>query len=81
MMGGMLKWPVRLIAWMLILCVRAYQFMVRPLLAGTCKYLPTCSEYFVEAVGRHGPFRGGWLGLRRVLRCHPWGRGGFDHVP
>lgn len=80
-MHSISTWPARAIAWMLILCARAYQFAIRPLLVGSCKYLPTCSEYFIEAVHRHGPFRGGWLGFRRVFRCHPWGRGGFDPVP
>jgi len=65
----------------LILLARAYQLLIRPLLPASCKYLPTCSEYFIEAVQRHGPVRGGWLGFRRVLRCHPWCRGGIDPVP
>ncbi|MEK6642303.1 MAG: membrane protein insertion efficiency factor YidD [Planctomycetota bacterium] len=62
--------------------IRAYQFVMRPLLAGSCRFVPTCSEYVIEAVERHGPIRGGWLGVRRMLRCHPWGgASGYDPVP
>ncbi len=65
----------------MILLVRGYQCGLRPLLIGSCKFTPTCSEYFIEAVQRHGSARGGWLGLRRLLRCHPFGPGGYDPVP
>lgn len=71
----------RIVTLVLIFMVRAYQFTVRPLLAGACRYHPHCSEYFIEAVTRHGPLRGGYLGVRRIFRCHPWARGGFDPVP
>jgi putative membrane protein insertion efficiency factor len=71
----------RVVAAVLVLLIRAYQFALRPLLSGTCRFLPTCSEYAAEAVGRHGPWRGTWMALRRVARCHPWGGGGFDPVP
>jgi putative membrane protein insertion efficiency factor len=69
------------IGFLLILLVRAYQAVIRPLLIGSCKFCPTCSEYFIEAVHKHGPLRGGWLGIRRLLRCTPFGRGGIDPVP
>jgi len=65
----------------LIALVRGYQVGLRPLLIGSCKYCPTCSEYFIEAVQRYGPWRGGILGLRRLARCHPFGPGGIDPVP
>jgi putative membrane protein insertion efficiency factor len=65
----------------LIVLARGYQVGLRPLLIGSCKYCPTCSEYFIEAVQKHGPWRGGLLGVRRVLRCHPFGPGGIDPVP
>lgn len=68
-------------AWVLVLLARAYQFAVRPLMPSACRFTPNCSEYFIEAVSRHGPIRGGWLGLRRILRCRPGGGGGFDPVP
>jgi putative membrane protein insertion efficiency factor len=65
----------------MILGVRAYQFGIRPLLIGRCKFCPSCSEYCIESIERHGPLRGGWLGLRRLLRCHPFSTGGIDPVP
>ncbi len=65
----------------LVLLIRAYQFALRPLLVGGCRFVPTCSEYAVEAIQRHGPWRGGRLSLRRIARCHPWSKGGFDPVP
>lgn len=65
----------------LIFCIRAYQFALRPLLPGGCRYLPGCSEYGIEAVRRHGPLKGSWLALKRILRCHPFRAGGYDPVP
>ncbi|MCM3881367.1 MAG: membrane protein insertion efficiency factor YidD [Vicinamibacterales bacterium] len=61
--------------------VRAYQIGVRPLLSGQCRYLPTCSAYAAEAIATHGAMRGGWMGLKRVMRCHPFGGSGLDPVP
>ena len=61
--------------------LRGYQLMVRPLLSGQCRYLPTCSEYAAEAIATHGALRGGWMGLMRVMRCHPFGGSGLDPVP
>lgn len=63
------------------LLIRGYQLVISPLLGPRCRYLPTCSEYAAEAVLVHGVVRGGWLGLRRIARCHPWGGSGFDPVP
>jgi putative membrane protein insertion efficiency factor len=61
--------------------IRGYQLLIRPMLTGSCRYLPTCSEYAAEAIVTHGALRGGWLGLKRVLRCHPFGGAGLDPVP
>lgn len=61
--------------------LRGYKRFVSPLLPPSCRFHPTCSEYAMEAVQLHGVARGGWLGLRRLLRCHPFCRGGFDPVP
>lgn len=66
----------------LILLVRGYQALIRPLLVGACRFQPSCSEYAVEALRMHGPWRGGRLALRRLARCTPWSRcGGIDPVP
>lgn len=65
----------------LVLAVRGYQVAISPLLPPSCRYYPTCSHYAVEALERYGPWRGSWLALRRILRCHPFRPGGFDPVP
>ncbi len=62
-------------------CVRFYQVALRPLLIGSCKFVPSCSEYFIEAVHEWGPIRGSWLGIKRLLRCRPFTMGGIDPVP
>lgn len=67
--------------WFLILLVRAYQLLLSPVLPPCCRYSPTCSAYFIEAVRKHGALRGSWLGLRRILRCNPFGGYGEDPVP
>ncbi len=65
----------------LVALVRLYQVTLRPLMGGHCRFSPSCSEYAVEALRTHGTMRAGWLIARRVLRCHPFGGGGFDPVP
>ena len=61
--------------------VWVYQRFLSPLTAPSCRYAPTCSAYATQAITRHGPWRGGWLALRRIARCHPWGGHGYDPVP
>ena len=61
--------------------IRFYQLAISPLLPSACRYTPTCSQYAIDAIKIHGPLRGGWLALRRILRCHPWGGSGYDPVP
>lgn len=63
------------------IAIRLYQWTISPILGPNCRYLPSCSEYTLEAVERHGAAAGLWLGLRRLLRCHPWAAGGYDPVP
>ena len=65
----------------LITLVRAYRYVLSPLLGMHCRFHPSCSAYCMEALERHGPLAGLWLTLRRLLRCHPWHSGGFDPVP
>lgn len=61
--------------------IRAYQLLLSPLLAQQCRFYPSCSAYGLEAIRRFGPFRGTWLTVRRLARCHPWNPGGVDPVP
>ena len=69
------------LAQLLIWLIRAYQLAISPMLGNRCRFFPSCSEYAMEAVEKHGPLRGLWLGMRRVGRCHPWHPGGYDPVP
>lgn len=61
--------------------IRIYQVMISPLTPATCRYSPTCSTYAVQALRKHGVFKGGWLAIKRIARCHPWGGSGYDPVP
>lgn len=74
---GMLK-PL---TWIMIGLVKVYQYTISPLMAANCRYQPTCSAYAIEALRTHGPLRGGWLTVRRLGRCHPFGGFGYDPVP
>lgn len=58
-----------------------YKLFISPILGHNCRYSPTCSEYTAEAIKRHGFFKGGWLGLKRLVSCNPWGGSGIDNVP
>jgi len=71
----------RILVWPLIVIVKLYQLLISPLFPPHCRYTPTCSHYTVEALKTHGLFRGGWLALKRIFSCHPWGGSGFDPVP
>jgi putative membrane protein insertion efficiency factor len=66
---------------LLVLLLRGYQYAISPLLGRSCRFYPSCSDYTLEAIERHGALRGILLGLKRVSRCHPWHPGGFDPVP
>ena len=61
--------------------IRAYRWTLKPLIGHECRYLPTCSEYALEAIERNGAWRGLWLAVARISRCHPWGSNGFDPPP
>lgn len=67
--------------WLITGLLRLYKRLLSPLLPPSCRYVPTCSEYALEAVERHGAMRGGIMALVRILRCHPFARGGYDPVP
>lgn len=68
-------------AFLLSLPIRFYRFFISPWLGSNCRYQPTCSAYALEALQKHGAIKGGWLALRRIGRCHPWGGDGYDPVP
>ena len=72
---------MKLLAYPLILLVKGYQLLISPLLGSNCRYQPTCSTYMIQALEEWGPFKGVWLGMRRIGRCHPWGGFGSDPVP
>jgi hypothetical protein len=65
----------------LILLVQGYRYFLSPLLGNHCRFYPTCSQYALDALERHGAWRGTWLAVRRLARCHPWHPGGVDPVP
>lgn len=61
--------------------IRLYQVAVSPMFPPSCRFYPTCSQYGIEAISKHGAAKGGWLAARRICRCHPWNPGGIDPVP
>jgi len=65
----------------LIGLIRCYQLLISPCLMPSCRYQPSCSYYAIEAIRVYGPLQGGWLAMKRILRCHPWGGHGYDPVP
>lgn len=65
----------------IVIVIRSYQFAISPLLGSACRFAPSCSDYFIDAIRRHGALRGSWLGMRRLIRCHPLHPGGLDPVP
>jgi len=71
----------KLLGKLMILLIRVYQGAISPYLMPSCRYTPSCSQYGVEAIQKHGPLKGGWLTLKRFLSCGPWGGSGYDPVP
>ena len=65
----------------IIVIIKFYQFLISPILGQNCRYLPTCSEYSIQSIKKFGIFKGIFLSLRRISKCHPWGNHGYDPVP
>ncbi len=72
---------IKTIVFPFIIVIKLYQVLISPLFPSSCRYMPTCSHYTVEALKKHGLFKGGWLGIKRISKCHPWGGSGHDPVP
>lgn len=70
-----------LVSKFLIGLIKLYQITLSPFIGRSCRYTPTCSNYGIEAIQKHGPLKGSWLTLKRVLSCNPWGGSGYDPVP
>ncbi|MGH2665208.1 membrane protein insertion efficiency factor YidD [Flavobacterium sp.] len=71
----------KILIWPFVLLVRFYQIVLSPIMPAACRYTPTCSQYTIEALQKHGLVYGGFLGAKRILSCHPWGKSGYDPVP
>ncbi|HEX3009480.1 MAG TPA: membrane protein insertion efficiency factor YidD [Bacteroidales bacterium] len=71
----------KILSYPFIIIVRIYQYTLSPFLGGRCRYTPSCSEYAIEALKKHGVFKGLYLSVKRILSCHPWGGHGYDPVP
>jgi putative membrane protein insertion efficiency factor len=64
-----------------VVVIKIYQLLISPLFPSSCRFTPTCSHYTLEALKKYGLFKGGWLGVKRISKCHPWGSSGHDPVP
>lgn len=80
-MKTLLHWLRKLVIWLLLLPIYFYKTAISPLTPPSCRFSPSCSTYAIEAIRRHGPLRGLYLAIHRILRCHPWGGSGYDPVP
>jgi len=67
--------------WLFLKLIRGYQLFLSPILGSNCRFQPTCSSYTYEAIQKYGAIKGVWLGIKRILKCHPWGNSGYDPVP
>ena len=78
---AILRFFNKMLMMLMVGLIKFYQGAISPYLPNSCRYSPTCSQYGVEAIRKHGPFKGGWLTLTRVASCNPWGGSGYDPVP
>ena len=72
---------IKVLNYLLIVPIKLYQILLSPLIGPSCRFAPTCSNYAIEAINKHGPFKGFWLAIKRISKCHPWGDSGHDPVP
>lgn len=72
---------LKILGWILLIPVYIYKYAISPFTPASCRHVPTCSEYAVQAIKIHGPFKGFWLATHRISKCHPWGTHGYDPVP
>ncbi|MBO6078797.1 MAG: membrane protein insertion efficiency factor YidD [Bacteroidaceae bacterium] len=80
-MRNLLNIFTKSLGWLLMLPIRFYRKFISPLTPPSCRFTPTCSQYAIEAITKHGPFKGTWLAVKRILRCRPGGGSGYDPVP
>jgi putative membrane protein insertion efficiency factor len=78
MLRKLINWPFSAL---FLLLIKIYQYLLSPILGQSCRFNPSCSQYGIEAIKKHGPFKGAWLTLKRIARCNPWGAHGHDPVP
>ncbi|MBN8837595.1 MAG: membrane protein insertion efficiency factor YidD [Sphingobacteriia bacterium] len=76
-----MKFLQQIISYPFILLIKFYQYVLSPALGPKCRYMPTCSQYSLEAIKKYGILKGGWLSVKRIAKCHPWGGHGHDPVP
>ena len=72
---------IKVLNYLLIVPIKLYQILLSPLIGPSCRFNPTCSNYAIEAINKHGPIKGFWLAIKRISKCHPWGGSGHDPVP
>jgi len=77
----MYKYIKKILIFPFIILIKLYKYVISPITPASCRHTPTCSNYSIEALQKHGLFRGGWLAIKRFSKCHPWGTHGFDPVP
>jgi putative membrane protein insertion efficiency factor len=75
------KWVLKILSFPFILLIKIYQKILSPVLGPQCRFTPTCSNYALEALKKYGVFKGSWLAIKRISKCHPWGGSGYDPVP
>lgn len=71
----------KVISYILVIPIYFYRGVISPMKPAVCRFTPTCSQYAIEAIKKHGPFKGLWLAIKRISKCHPWGGSGYDPVP